>query len=338
MGEAKDRDDDSAAEWQAMVDLGEAHDEFRELGQRLEAGGSPPSGPSVLAKAPIIIDTDIGGDPDDAFALAVAALTVPELAMVITTDECQGQRARFARHFLDLLGRREVPVVRGSDLGNTRYFCVDGLTPADVPDQADDVVAAVSSVCSSTAGPVRWVGMGPVSNLSALLTHRRDLVEQLAITQMGGALAYRDATRAEHNFRLDPEAAIHLMHEVQRPTLVVSDVTFNTAIEIAADSPIYTQLAAPDAPSWAQLLRAHLDRWMATFYPSSIQHDGLTLAAALLWPGVRFGRERVAIDELARMSRSNDGVEVKLSISADYEDFMGWLASRLTQSRAVTST
>ena len=114
-----------------------------------------------------------------------------------------------------------------------------------------------------------------------------------------------------------------------RPTFVVNDVTFNPAIEITADSPIYKRWAEPDAPLWARILREHSDRWMAR-YPGSMQHDGLTLAAATLWPGIRFARERVALDPIARMSRSDEGTEVIISISADYSAFMSWLDSSLS--------
>jgi inosine-uridine nucleoside N-ribohydrolase len=330
---------DPTAEWQAMVDLGASHEEFRELSEALKAGGPPPSGPSELARSPLVIDTDLGGDPDDAVALVVAARTVPELALVITSDECKGERARFARYLLDLLGRPDVPVVAGSDLGNTRYFCVEGLTPDEVPPQATDVLSAVQSVClNTTARKVRWVGIGPVSNLSSLLSHDPGLAERLAVTQMGGALAYRDPTRAEHNFRLDPEAAIHLLGAVKRPTLVVSDVTFNPAIEITTDSPIYRRLSdSVNPPAWAGVLREHMDRWFARFYGGTMQHDALTLAAALQWPGVRFGRERVVLDDQARMSRSPDGFEIKVSISADYADFTAWLANRVSQPQVAPS-
>ncbi|WP_174553488.1 hypothetical protein [Nocardia lijiangensis] len=42
----------------------------------------------------LIIDTDRGGDPVDAIALAVAvASRLPELALVATSDECGGRRA-----------------------------------------------------------------------------------------------------------------------------------------------------------------------------------------------------------------------------------------------------
>ncbi|QNE17219.1 nucleoside hydrolase [Kribbella qitaiheensis] len=276
--------------------------------------------------APMIIDTDIGGDPDDTVAVVAAARNVPELKLVITSDEYGGERARFVRYLLDLVGRPDVKVVEGSDLGNTRLYFVDGMFPADVPRQGTDVVAAVAEVCASTAGPVRWVGMGPLSNLSALQSERPELVAKMVVTQMGGAIDYRDPSRAEHNFRVDPEAVIRMLPvlELWGPRFVVSDVTFTPAMEITTDSPIYKKWAEPDAPPWAKVLKTHNDRWMDR-YPGSMQHDGLTLAAATLWPGIRFVQEKVVLDSIARMSRSDDGIEISMSNSVDYSAFMSWL-------------
>ncbi len=290
----------------------------------------PEAGPPAVTRAPMIIDTDLGGDPDDSVALVVAGLRLPELKLVVTSDEVGGERARFARHLLDLVGRRDVKVVAGADLGNTRLYFVDGMVPAEVAKQGTDVVGAIAEVCASTPGQVRWVGMGPLSNLSALQTARPELVAKMAVTQMGGAIVYRKPDKAEHNFREDPEAAIRMLPvlEMWGPKFVVSDVTFNPAMEITADSPIYQRWAEPGAPEWAKVLKEHNDRWMAR-YPGSMQHDALTLAAALLWPGVRFARERVALDEIARMSRSEEGVEISISISADYGAFMTWLDKNL---------
>jgi hypothetical protein len=48
----------------------------------------------------VILDTDIGGDPDDAFALLLG-LNSPEINidLIVTSDEHKGHRAEFARKF-----------------------------------------------------------------------------------------------------------------------------------------------------------------------------------------------------------------------------------------------
>jgi pyrimidine-specific ribonucleoside hydrolase len=336
MGEGRDheqdpsQDEDPIQEWLAMVELSESLEEFGYLDESL--GGPPPSlGPSVVATAPMIIDTDAGGDPDDSVAIVAAARSVPELALVVTSDEYGGERARFVRHLLDLAGRPEVPVVAGSDLQDDPLYFVDGLFPQDVAKQSEDVAGAVEAVCASTPGPVRWVGMGPLSNLAALQESRPELVAKMVVTQMGGAVNYRDPSRAEHNFRMDPAAVVRILPvlELSVPTFVVSEVTFNPAMEILPESPIYQKWTAPGSPPWASVLRAHIDRWMER-YPGSMQHDSLTLAAAMLWPGVAFVRERVALDPLARMTLDAEGIEIAMSISADYPSFMEWLEARVT--------
>jgi pyrimidine-specific ribonucleoside hydrolase len=337
MGEIRDDDEDLTGAWRAMLDFAESDEQFNDLAARLREGEPPPSGAWPLLSTPLIVDTDVGGDPDDAIALAVAALRVPQLRLVITADECGGDRARFGRYLLDLAGRQEVPVVTGTDLGNTRYFCVESLVPQDIPRQSADVLAAVDAVMDSTDGQVRWVGMGPMSNLAAILAARPEYASRLVVTQMGGALNYRDPARAEHNVRLDPAAASAVLSTVPDLRLVISDVSFTPRIEITPDSPLGRALANPAAPPWRRLLAAHLERWYARFHRGSMQHDALTLAAALAVPVIDFGFVPVIMADDGRMRRDPDGISVRLATRADYDGFMWWLATRLDMASAAAS-
>lgn len=287
----------------------------------------------------LIIDTDIGGDADDAIAVAAAARHVPDLALVLTSDETtgdqgEGGRARFARHLLNEIGRADVPVVAGAALSPTRYHCVEDLVPDTIPPQDTDVVAAVRAIAATRPGPIHWVGMGPLSNLALLLERAPDVVRRLRVTQMGGALRYRAPERAEHNFRLDV-AAVHTVFEaiadgrLEPPEFVTSEITFVTDTEIAADHPLYRALNEPDAPAWASLLVAHLDRWFAGFHPSTRQHDALTLSVALGEPFVDFTPMPLVVDDIGRTTEADRGTPVRVSASADYRAFMSWLFTRL---------
>ncbi|MFC4560575.1 nucleoside hydrolase [Nocardiopsis mangrovi] len=299
-----------------------------------------------LRRTPLIIDTDIGGDADDALAVAVAARCVPDLALLLTTDETgpeygPGQRARFARHLLDGIGRHEVPVVAGACLGKTRYYCVDGLVPAAVPAQKTDAVGAVRAVAAAHPGPIRWVGMGPLTNLARVLVEAPEVAARLRVTQMGGALRYRDPERAEHNFRLDVPAVHEVFAAVAEgrlptPEFVTSEITFVPDIKVTPDHPVRRRLAAPDAPPWAHLLHAHLDRWFAGSgplrIPGTLQHDGLTLSAALRLPYVDSRPMPLSVDAIGRTTRTPEGSEgtvVRVSVAARYAAFMTWLETTL---------
>jgi inosine-uridine nucleoside N-ribohydrolase len=283
------------------------------------------------------VDTDIGGDPDDALALVVAARTVPELALVLTGDEVDGDRARFARHLLDLAGRPEVPVVAGRQLDDAGDFSADGLTPDRIGPQPTDVVAAVARVCVTTDAPVRWVGMGPMSNLADVLRERPELATRLTLTQMGGAVHYRDPSRAEHNFRRDPAAVREVLTAMARTWLVTSDVTFTTEIEVDASSALYRWLTDQAAAPWAPPLATHLDQWFARFHPGTMQHDALTLSAALQLPFVDFDAMTIAIAADARMSEDPAGVRRYVSRRAHYAGFMLWLLRGLGMSDAAAT-
>lgn len=237
--------------------------------------------PERLSGAPMVLDTDIGGDPDDAIALTAAARAVPDLALVLTNDETghgvgYGARARFARLLLDSLGRHDVPVVAGHSSGETRYFCVDRLVPRSVPAQPANVVAAVGDLLARTDGPVRWVGIGAFSNLAAVLREVPDAGHRLRGTQMGGGINYRNPSRAEHNIRMDVPSAHEVFAAVETGrlptlTLVTSDVTFTQETEITRESRFCTFLDGRQDSVWARILRSHLDLWFASFYPGTIQ-------------------------------------------------------------------
>jgi inosine-uridine nucleoside N-ribohydrolase len=342
-----DRRDSAAVDrlrrdWDALVAAGETTpgSGLADISAHLRAGGEwPPN----LAGTPLILDTDIGGDADDAIAIVAAARTAPELTLVVTTDETgpgqggYGQRARFARYLLDLVGRPDVAVVAGAGFGGTRYFCVDGLAPDSVPHQPTDVVAAVARLVPA-ADAVRWVGMGPLTNLATILHEAPDLASRLRVTQMGGALNYRDPNQAEHNIRLDVEAARAVLTAVDAKRLtelelVLHDVTFTPATQITEASPLYATLNDRDAPQWAHLLAEHLTRWFNRFYPHSYQHDPLTLTAALQLPFVDSDESKVQLDQIGRLSIHPAGTPVQLSVTADYQAFNLWLSATLDPHR-----
>ncbi|WP_433670685.1 nucleoside hydrolase [Nocardia sp. CA-136227] len=303
-------------------------DQARSVGlhDRADALSALPDMLPPLSTMPLIVDTDVGGDPDDAIALTVAAGR-QELALVITSDEHGGRRARLARHLLDLLGRSDVPVVAGIDLGNEKYWAAEGLVPHDVPNQSKDVLAAVRQVLATNDGKVRWLGIGPMSNLSTVVAEIPDATGRLIVTQMGGGLNYRHADRAEHNIRLDVAAARKVLHAGLRTWIVPSEVTFHPANEITSGSPEY-ELLAESGPA-GRLIRSHLDQWFANFYPGTMQHDALTLAQAVGRSFLRTSRVGVELDEIGRMTPGD--CQVSLTRTVDYTVFRSWLMQRLAE-------
>ncbi|MFX0574640.1 nucleoside hydrolase [Nocardia nepalensis] len=198
-------------------------------------------------------------------------------------------------------------------------------------DTADGLVENLTRLCATTDGPIRWVGMGPMTNLSAVLSLVPDLAERIVVTQMGGWLdRYRDKTRASHNFHTDPVAAGVALRLVRTPQLVLSDFTNCSAIDVTADSELLARLRSATAPKWATLLAANFDAWFQHQSTKgrrrgSWMHDPLTLSAALELPFVTFTPERIRIERDARIYRDPDGHAMEVACAVDYDGFLDWL-------------
>jgi len=328
---------DIQRDWQALVTAGELDTGSRlaQLSAQMRAEGEWPEG---LHDAPLIIDTDIGGDPDDAIAIAIAARYVPQLALVLTTDEPLGKaaeggdiRARFCRHLLDQLGRTDVAVRAGARGSSESFCCVQDLVPVQTPRQSTEIVEAVRALATAAPGPIRWLGIGPMSNLARVLSELPEMTKRLRVTQMGGALQYRHPDRAEHNIRLDLGAAQRAFDAVRSNTLtaewILADVTFTPETQLTAASAAFRALKTGEP--WARLLAQHMEAWFSRAYPHTMQHDALALSAALELPFVDTDRSYVSLGADGRMSLDDAGVPLWLSRSVRYEPFMRWVSNCL---------
>ena len=276
---------------------------------------------------PIILDTEIGGEPDDAMALVIAARELPELALVVTTDELGGERARFARFLLDSAGRADVAVVAGRQLSATPPYFADGLTPDWVAAPSGDVTQAVATVCARSGGVARWIGLGPLSNLAGLLDRQPGLGRRLFVTQLTGTFSQADQALPPRNFRLDPAAARRVLSAVPHLRLVSFDLAAGQQAQLTAASPAIRQLAEA-APSWATLLAAHCGQFFARYHPAIIPAGPLALAAALRLPFTPFTLARITVGDTGWITASTGG-DVLISRDADYRALADWLQARL---------
>jgi pyrimidine-specific ribonucleoside hydrolase len=259
-----------------------------------------------LETLPVILDTEIGGEPDDAMALVIAARELPELALVITSDELGGQRARFARYLLDSAGRADVAVVAGHQLSATPPYFADGLVPDWVAPASTDVAGAVAEVCARSGGVARWIGLGPLSNLAGLLAREPGLGRRLFVTQLTGTWSGSGQALPPRNFRLDPAAARQVLTHARHLRLVNYALPAGEQAQLTATSPAI-RLLADAAPSWAGVLAAHCGQFFARYHPAVIPGGPLALAAALRVRFTPFGPARVSVGETGWITAGHAG-------------------------------
>ena len=146
---------------------------------------------ATVPPLPVIIDTDVGDDIDDAFALAMA-LQDPRLEVIGVTTAWGDTRTRvlLVRRLLMTLGRRDVVVAQGPATANATPFTQRkwALGATDTS-PAPDAIEFISEQAHKRPGKITLVALAPLSNIEALV--RRDpgaLGALRQVVMMGGSI------------------------------------------------------------------------------------------------------------------------------------------------------
>jgi inosine-uridine nucleoside N-ribohydrolase len=171
----------------------------------------PPAG------IPVLVDTDIGDDIDDAFALGLV-LASPELDLrgVTTVHGDAYTRALMVCRLLHAVGRDNVPVASGApqrDRPETGGQFPYGLRP-NLRKRPEREAAAdfLYRQLRARPGELTVLALGPLTNVAALLRQHPDSKPWIKrIVLMGGAVRQgyeaRSPVEAEWNVRSDVKAA-----------------------------------------------------------------------------------------------------------------------------------
>jgi inosine-uridine nucleoside N-ribohydrolase len=188
-----------------------------------------------MKSIPIILDTDIGDDVDDALALAIA-LNSPEIDLrgVTTVFRDAPRRALLAEQILWLFNRN-VPIHAGcskplllswdelpggANLGKQFEALDSALQYEETQHAVDFIIETVQHF--SEEDPLTICPIGPLTNIALLLAKAPEITPQIRIVLMGG---WWSESNAEWNIKCDPEAAAMVFKSGANITMVGIDVT-----------------------------------------------------------------------------------------------------------------
>ena len=147
--------------------------------------------PDTARPLPVIIDTDVGDDIDDAFALTVA-LRDSRLEVLGVTTAWGDTRTRtlLVRRLLATLGRRDVVVAQGPATANAVPFTQSkwALGATDTS-PAPDAIEFIREQARKRPGEITLLALAPLSNIEALQRRDPDALHQLRqVVMMGGSI------------------------------------------------------------------------------------------------------------------------------------------------------
>lgn len=234
----------------------------------------------------MILDTDIGDDIDDAFALGLAIKTSCDLIAVTTVYKNTVSRAKQAKELLSIASK-DIPVYAGE------CYPINGvITPfeKDTGDLAtinpcqydenmshyeikENAVDAIIKYAKEYSGRLVIVAVGPLTNIAKAILKEPTIVNDIhAVYCMGGCFSF---TSPEWNVLCDAKATDIVYSSLSNFYSVGFDITTKCPLDgdLLVDLRNSNDLITKKIFTW-------FDRWMNYFnFEKSVMHDPLALSS-----------------------------------------------------------
>lgn len=163
------------------------------MGGGVRAGGQAAASGEKAAATPqlVLLDTDIGDDIDDAFALALV-LKTPEIQLLgITTAFGDTElRARLVDRYLGSLGR-SIPVAAGISTPANNVFTQRVYAEHGLKGRHRDGVEFLLDQIKAHPGEITLIAIGPLNNIETAIKRDPETFRKLKRVVMMGGSIYR---------------------------------------------------------------------------------------------------------------------------------------------------
>jgi inosine-uridine nucleoside N-ribohydrolase len=317
----------------------------------LGLGGTLMVHPQALAQTPsqsgasragkVIVDTDIGDDIDDAFALALA-LRSPEIEVIgITTAWGDtALRARLANRLLREEGAGAIPVLAGVlTQSKSNFTQADWAREGQAATAHPDAVEFLLEQAKKAPGEVTLVAIGPLTNIGAAIDRDEEGFRKLKrVVLMGGSIrrGYGDlgygpdrGPEPEYNIFSDVKAAQKLFASGVPIFMMPLDST-----QLQLDENKRTLVFSAGSRLTNALAALYFQWLRGTRTPTATLFDVMAVAYVAqpeLCPVEPF---HITVDEKGFTRPTAGTPNTRACLSSDSEKFFHFLLPRLTNSSA----
>ena len=300
---------------------------------------------------PVILDTDIGTDVDDVWALAFL-LRCPELdiRLITTSTGDTHHRAALVAKMLRVAGREDVPIGIGlpldhAPLGHPGWLGDYQLTDYPGPLYTDGVGAICDTVMGSEE-PLTIIAIGPLPNIAAALVREPGLTERSNFVGMHGSLrrGYLGAPKPmrEYNVKQHALACQAVFAAPWHKTITPLDTCGNIVLKdqyfatVAQSTSPLSQAVMANHQEWFEVVSGwpglgELVRNMDPRQQSSILYDCVAIYLAFSRQGLTIERLNVVVTEDGRTLIDDAGHPVDCATEwSDLDGFYQLLSQRLS--------
>ena len=284
-----------------------------------------------------ILDTDIGDDIDDAFALALL-LRSPEVKLlgITTAYGDTGLRARLTDRYLAAVHRNDIPVAVGRQTTHSNVFSQAAYARQEPEHTHPEAVKFMLDQIKSHPGQITLIAIGPLVNVQDAIARDPATFRKLKRVVMMGGSVYRgyglDADgkpkppEPEWNIDRDPEGAMALLASGVPIYMMPLDST-----QVPLEGPKRERIFAAGSPLTDQLTLLY-HQWMGgtdNHSPTPTLFDPVAAAYAIQPELCPMTPLRLQVDEKGSTRPVEGAPNANVCLKSDEEAFLKLLLDRV---------
>ncbi len=289
---------------------------------------------------PVILDTDIGTDIDDTWALGLL-LKSPELDLKLVTTATQDTtyRASIVARMLEIAGRTDVHIGIGpsesSSRGPQNPWVMDYEISAYPGVVHEDGVAALVDTIMASDGQVTLIAIGPLTNIALALKREPRIATKARIVAMLGSV------RVGYGGKLNPVPEYNVAQDVPACKAVfaapweITITPLDTCGTVVLDGDRYTALSRSTDPLVEAIIENY-ETWNfgrgQTTRPvkSSVLFDTVAVHLAINENLTNMETLEIDVNDAGLMHVVKGGKPCRCATSwRDFSAFLDWLTARL---------
>jgi purine nucleosidase len=295
----------------------------------------------------VIIDTDIGGDIDDVYALGLA-LQSPEFKIlgILTEFEDTTPRARLVSRFLKETGRSDIPVAVGTPkrvppsgpLNEARY-AERGPAHQAYPNATDFLLEQIRL----HPGEITLIAIGPETNLGEAIDRDIETLRKLKrVVIMGGSIyrgynvddtyQIKHSPSLEYNIAMDAQAA----QKVFRSGVPLYVVPLDSS-QIKLEELRRAEIVSQGTPM-TDAITLLTEEWAKGLQRTPTIHDAIAVAFALNQDLCRMTVLNIDVDADGATKVKQGAPKVHVCLHSDSDQVLGYVMPRILGVTPLSAT
>ena len=306
----------------------------------VDAGSLQPSAQRV------ILDTDIGDDIDDAFALAlVLASPHVKLMGIVTAWGDTGLRARLAERFLCETGEANIPLFAGVPTKSKTVFTQRKWAQASSAFKQPDAGAGIDFILKTIRrypNQITLIAIAPLSNIGALIDKDPVTFRKLKkVVLMGGSIRRgydylgqpADKPSAEYNIHMDVASANKLLTSGVPIFMLPLDST-----QLNLNAAKRTQLFGKKTPLTSVLMQLYSEWSASTKRRTPVLFDAMAVAYDLNPKLCPMTPMRLQVDQTGFTRVIKGPPNVNVCMKSNSEEFFSFYIPRILNAHGKRET